>query len=320
LDWFDVSKAFVKRILKRPNPDAVIVLELQLKSDLTSLQNKGYNVNRLLKNLERERQKQREDQEKVAREQMEAQRLLEEQRLQELRSQEGLLADQRAKRATQPDLKAPIHPTPPQQPNSGAHSSEPIDVPENRPPIPHQQSLSTNSRGLWDNIRKGFGTRTKGYQERPTSVDKITEPSPAPRPTPGQNNARGPLVDGGILQNGIRKVQAFGGNELQAHINGDRQPNMNDPRMQPRQVLCDPDQVHDLKLAATTQSGLKCYVSNDLTGLTQAELAEAARFETILRACSKVSHRFRIGTSDSELTTDIRLRIYVFPHIFGLEW
>lgn len=47
--WIDISRALVKACLRKPDPDAVIVLELQLSASLEALRLKGYNVNRFHK-------------------------------------------------------------------------------------------------------------------------------------------------------------------------------------------------------------------------------------------------------------------------------
>lgn len=44
--WIDISRALVKVCLRKPDPDAVIVLELQLSASLEALRLKGYNIKR----------------------------------------------------------------------------------------------------------------------------------------------------------------------------------------------------------------------------------------------------------------------------------
>lgn len=46
-DWIDIANALAKTVLLKPNQDSVIVLEVQLSSDLNSLEKKGYDVQRI---------------------------------------------------------------------------------------------------------------------------------------------------------------------------------------------------------------------------------------------------------------------------------
>lgn len=292
LQWFDVSKALIKRILKRPNPDAVIVLELQLQSDLNSLQSKGYNVNRLLRKRERERQQEQERQEQIERERREAQKRIDEERAKQAAIDKATAPPKSDERDTDPPpayappVSAPA-PAPIAQPAKSAPTDEAANVNMQGPATP-QPPMAPPSGGFWGSIRKSLAAKQKLPKTPgiPQSVPQMPVPQQQRQPNATPNN--GPLVNGNILHNGIRNTKPFAGKDMMAEINGDNRPGLDDPRMQPRQVVCNPNQVHDLTFVTATPSGLKCYVSRELPGLSQSEMAEARRFETVLRACAQV--------------------------------
>lgn len=276
LDWFDVSQALVKEFLKKPNPDSVIVLELQLKSDLKSLQKKGYNVDRLLQ------QKRREDE--LAAEERDRLKSLARERLRQKEEsskdingtlsttvkpeEESLLSQAKPEeRQNKPLAFAGLRhiasgmPESPQSPPS-VQSPQSVELPSTRQAVPAKPQSS------------GFMKLFK----RPQAQQAQEAQKPMQMPT--QKIIRNTAPDT-MLQSGIRRSGAFNSNRVNTNIN-------NVDATETGAMHCDYSVAKDLQLALRLPGGPRCFIKAGDPPLSDAYIQEAQRFKDILFACSQV--------------------------------
>ncbi|ANB11083.1 hypothetical protein AWJ20_3879 [Sugiyamaella lignohabitans] len=290
-DWYDVSQALIREILEKPSPDSIIVLELQLKSDLRSLQRKGFNVDRLMKQKMEEDIRLREQRQKAKEE---ARQKLQEQN--RLKSEEAQRASD--SNSEHPKSQALVPPTQP--------------VPPSPQPMPDLISKSLPSQPEPTTVDNVPGSFPSGERD-PLIPQPSPEPQfqplsqssslPIPQPKSSGEGRTGSKLLGGlfnltkkteqlkpdyskepmdVLRKGLSSTKPFTQGKIKADMHVDVEP--------PKEMMsCDDGVAQDLRLVTQLKGGLKCFVKSSEPNFTPVQLEEAARFQHILLACSKVS-------------------------------
>lgn len=300
-DWLDLARTMVKAVLDKPNPDSVIILDLQLRSTLKELERKGYNVDRLLKHeLEKRRAEEKErllEQERIA-----AERLAEEKQERAAMEERERAAQTQAQAKEQAGRQALLPEgrdkavDPPASPQSGPKPQQAVQPPP--PPQSKEPQVRPPRKGLFSHIKERMiGTSqdpsasdsTRTPQGQPASGNTRTpqgqpasggtgasqgQPAPAVKPSTGTGAA-----SQSVLNYGISQTTSYNGSSLKSKIHKDVAP--------PKPVECSPSQVEHLRYSSTP-SHLRCFVASRAPDLTTLEEAECRRFEGILIACANV--------------------------------
>lgn len=265
VDWYDLSKAVVKLILPKPNPESVIVLETYLSSDLGILRKKGINVDRLLK--EKQREKEQADQER-ARLQKEA----EERRQQEIEHQRKIQESQ------------------PKAEDTTANRDTSNDS-QDSSLIPHKPSnskLSETSTGAESGTSSGFFNRLlkKSTSNSSSTHNQKRLQSSSSSSGGGQNNPEGLQTGESTsrrLQQAVQQSKPFTGRELNSRV-----VDVDDKAVE---FSCQTVSPTELKYATRLPGGPSCYVTKHGSNstLSDSEMMEASRFKTVLFKMSQVS-------------------------------
>ena len=270
-DLYEVSRAVMSLMLKRPKQQDFLALETIMESDLRRLKTKGYNVDRIL------RQKAAES--RVA--ESERQRREEEQRL---------LAESEA--ASRPATQQAItNGPPPEMPDPplaipGAFADSPEQVQRSRSP----ERGSKKSTGLFSNISKHLGLNSSGpsgqqLQNLLTNWQGQDAPPPYQPHDPNGGKALGPGTEQvtspkdlqSNLQSAIKSTREFNASSLFAP------PETKEIKETPS--YCDSKPGHDLSFVAELKNGVKLYLSRthaDPNGFLQANREALATFVVIL--------------------------------------
>lgn len=295
LEWFDVSQSIISFLVKTPSPEAVIVLENIMASNLKGLQRKGYNVGRILRKKQQE-QEEADALEEAAREKLKAE-TQERIRLQK----ETLPAPEQKTKDLVPKGNAVADPPPYQPPRSAP------------PAIPHNVNL-TPGAGNQPQLppppvpaaapQKGFFSRMfRNPATPPTQQPAITNgpgpslgPSPGPVPSVGGSVGAGPRGPGNsgkegnqsqLLENGIRGSKPFTQNSLSSPPSAPAPVgNVNTEKE------CNSSEAQNLQYVTRLQGGPAVYTAPGMPALTDAWITEIARFKTILFIISQ--HIFQI--------------------------
>lgn len=291
LDWFDVSQCLVKEILKKPNPDSVIVLELQLNSDLKSLQKKGYNVDRLL---------QQRRQNEVAAEEREKVKLTAQERLLQLKDKAETVNQTTSKTAPLPtnktisnevmkmDTKSQFSPSEKTLQSSNEASTStgpkiPPLFPSGGNTIKQHQNQNFQSQSASSSFMKLFKRPQTSQSGLASGIASQVGRQTTRSLTSSQNNNGHNLASDTLLQNGIKKSGAFNSNKLDSRIND---IDVSETGVMP----CDESVAKDLVKVTDLPGGPRCFVKSGEEPLSGAYIQEAERFKTILLACSQVSY------------------------------
>lgn len=276
-DWFHVSQALTKLALEKPDPESVIVLELQLSTDLKTLRAKGYNVDRLLK----------------TKKEIHA-------------SIPGPEVQKPAPVKPQQDVKASVPPpqeaVPPRAPpvvpqHKDKALAQPRSDETRQPLLPKQMEppKQLESKQLEPPKYKDPFSKFKSLLSRDKSHDGSHGPQGA-KPVntdlarPGQQmkpdaTRSGPqqmtLVNTDrALKESIQACQPY--NEARVHAP------MNVDAPAPLSNACKENDVKDLKFAVLLSDGLLVFVKNGAGPPTAEELKYAEQFSDILKRCSAI--------------------------------
>lgn len=259
LDWCDVAVALSKLVLLRPDQDSVVVLEIQLSSDLQSLERKGYNVERIRRKkgpaatLEKKRP--------VLKLQDEAQPVSNDtdklnvppvQSAKSSVAQSGLL--QNTKQET--DQKR-------------------LGLKHAQPPLPSEAPSQAPSQ--IDRINKA---RTNVEQSKPSFFGKLQQQFKGVlQRQEGQHTARS-LSAQDQLNIGLNRAKAFSASDLSA-------PQHEDVPAPNREYECtSPRKVHDLQYISTTESGIKVFTTSAHPKPLQDETLLSEALKVLCHVCN----------------------------------
>lgn len=302
-DFYEVGRAIMSLLLKRPRQQDLLALEMLMESDLRRLKAKGYNVDRILRQkaeesriAETERQKREEEQRKIAE------------------------ANAKANAGKQPDTKALTNGT-------GQLQLENQKTPERQPSMPgsfdspEQQIARPESSGrgskkpgnLFSNISRQLGfnndppspqhphvnkmlTNGQGQgpdSELPPPYSQGSKPGPS-GPGNGQVTSSGALQQN--LQSAIKASRPYNANSLFSR------PETNTIREAP--TYCDNKPGHDLTFVRDLDQGIKFFLSRhtaDPMSFFQSHQKSLASFVVLLRQCASI---FDLSTSTLNIFSD----------------
>lgn len=258
LEWFDVSQALIGLLVKKPNPDSVIVLETMLASNLKGLQRKGFNVNRIL------RKKQKEQEEADALAEAEREKLKTETQ-ERIRQQKETLPnpEEKSKELVSSNTNKTPNETPRMAPPARPHNPNATrGIP---PPLP-----VANQRGFFSRM---FKTPTAPQPQNPAIT---SGPSSGLGKAPGRPGQEG---DGSkLLEQGIKGSRAFTSDSLGAPPSAPTPA----PDAINTEKECNSGEATNIKLATRLQGGPPIYLSQGMPALTNEWMIEAVRFKSIL--------------------------------------
>lgn len=299
-DWFDVAQCLVKVLLTKPTPDAAIVLETQLSSELNALERKGYNVTKLLKKQEEERIRRNEEH---AQKEAEKRRVAEE----HARYMEGLAkkqADQARQAESQrlselerqrmEDLSTPVkanqeNPTPVE--NISTDNNRGLDLASSKPesplvqpppqiPAPQEQLPPPKNNKLfkgWKSLFSGqsdTSSHREATQQGTTGLGQQSGSNDHTNPQPISNNS---LKN--VLEKGAQASKPFNGSSIRANID---QSEVEQSLLE-NSAKCIEIPTADLTLTGTLQSGTRCFVIRNQSLLNSNMMLEAQRFDEVLK-------------------------------------
>ncbi|EME48298.1 hypothetical protein DOTSEDRAFT_147650 [Dothistroma septosporum NZE10] len=248
-DLYEVSKAIMSVLLKRPRQQDLLALETILESDLGRLKRKGYNVDRILRAkaaesrlAESERRKRDEEQK---------------------RSQEAEAAAMPSQAlAARSNPNAPPQPDTPTQATPEKTSSMPgaFESPEFRPASRGKKSTG----GIFSTIRNQLGISSSGQAAQQTQSLLGNHGTDAPPPYSAQESSNSAITPGTERVTSPRDLQA----NLQSAIKSTREYNASSLFSAPdtKQIkespsYCDSKPGQDIAYVTNTSNGLKIYLS-----------------------------------------------------------
>lgn len=265
-DFYEVARAIMSLLLKRPKQQDFLALEMILDSDLRRLKTKGYNVDRIL------RQKAAEN------------RLAENKRQQQIEEEQKRIAEREAEWNAQQQSKAiDIPQATPEKPKPvpGAFEASPENTIAQRP---------KKSTGFFSNLQRQLGFET-GPNERDVQQQQSQKqlqdtshpqagPSDAPPP---YSEAAGQVVKSTvnqqpekitpphqITQNLISAVNSSRAHDSSALFS---LPTENTVKETPS--YCDSTPGQDLTFIGNTSAGVKIFLANAIPASTRATFLQA---------------------------------------------
>lgn len=275
VDWYDLSKAVVKLVLSKPSPESVIVLETYLSSDLGMLRRKGINVDRLLREKQREKEQAEVERARLQKE-AEERRKEEEIRKQEVRRQEE--SDMR--RAIEESKKSAPQPQVPQHKSPTEGPLQPDDAQRSLLPQPSPSSNSSSGSSFFGKLKKSIsGTNHKSPNTDPQNTTKppsVRSVQQHPE-TPASSDATSQR-----LQEAVNQTKPFTGKELNSKTVDvdDREVEFSCQRVSPT----------ELRYVTRIPGGPSCYVRKHGTNFGDVEMTEASRFKMVLVKMAEVSY------------------------------
>ncbi|KAF1990604.1 hypothetical protein K402DRAFT_450949 [Aulographum hederae CBS 113979] len=278
-DFYEISHLVVKLLLKRPKQNDVIALEMILGSDLRKLRNKGYNVDRILR--------QKAHQSKLAEEEQKKLLLQEEQR--RTAEREATSNPPTSSQSQALTTKKPSRPSMPPMPGS-------FDFGFDSPPDQKGSRAIENTNTAAPTQPNDFLSRIFGLgggqtpSAAPSTASrpgtKTIAQSPSPGPTPGPSHTPTP---------GSTQTQESISRNLTAAIHACRShnskslfspPSTSSIREADQGTYCDQRAAHDLSYATDSAAGIKIYISNTYTGdrsaLLKTHLPHMSTFSFLL--------------------------------------
>jgi hypothetical protein len=291
-DLYEVSRAIMSLLLKRPRQQDFLALEILMESDLRRLKTKGYNVDRILRQkaeesriAETERQKRDEEQRKIAE------------------------ANAQASAGTQPDAKSITNgmgqlqlengktPEKQKQPSMPGSFS---DSPEQQLTRPDPANKKPSS--IFSNISRQLGFNnaptspqhqqmnnmlTNGHgegavSELPPPYTQKPRPSPS-APAPGDGQVSSPQALQSNLQSAIKASRSYTADSLFSR------PETNEIKESP--TYCDSKPGHDLTFVGDVGQGMKFFLSRhtaDPQVFFRDHQAALASFNVLLTNCAAI--------------------------------
>lgn len=271
VDFYDISQALVRYLLKRPNNEAATLFESLLTSDLQGLKRRGFNVDRIL------------------RAQAAQARIAEDERQKQLRIEE-----QQVKNSGGTVKEAAV-----EEDHSGYRDSDEVDMPGafgNNSPSPASQK---KSRNLFSSFTRklGFGDGEAqqqlqsflgghGSHSRSGSDSKSTrgrsssgDPDPTPR-KPGEiEKVSSPAAVQQNLVNAVKSSRAHNSSAVFTL------PTLN--KVKEQATYCDSTPGRNITHIGETSNGMRIYVSKNMSIMNEVFLAQNVEQ---LQAFSKMLH------------------------------
>jgi hypothetical protein len=291
-DLYEVSRAIMSLLLKRPRQQDFLALEILMESDLRRLKTKGYNVDRILRQkaeesriAETERQKRDEEQRKIA----------------EANAQASVGTQPDAKSITKgmgqlqlEDGKTPEKQKQPSMPGSFS------DSPEQQLTRPDPSNKKPSS--IFSNISRQLGFNnaptspqhqqmnnmlTNGHgegavSELPPPYTQKPRPSPS-APAPGDGQVSSPQALQSNLQSAIKASRSYTADSLFSR------PETNEIKESP--TYCDSKPGHDLTFVGDVGQGMKFFLSRhtaDPQVFLRDHQAALASFNVLLTNCAAI--------------------------------
>jgi hypothetical protein len=273
-DLYQVSQSLISLLLNRPKPHSALTLEMLLKTDLTDLRNRGFNVGRIL------RQKAAEA------------RLAESQRQQELEQEQKRIAEQEkawqesqqqasAERAQRKGLPGQFPESPESRALTQAHEQSAADI-DNELTETRRQG-----RNLFSNITRGLGigegrrhlqsmlghnpsqnSRPQQQEQQAITNGEADPPPPYTNGQPKQITSQPVTAPHQLRENllsAIKKTRAH--NSTSIFSRGETN------EVTETQSYCDEHPAHDLSFVAELQHGIQMFLSPSSTGNTSQFLS-----------------------------------------------
>lgn len=280
VDFYDISQALVRHLLKRPNNEAATLFESLLTSDLQGLKRRGFNVDRILRAQAAEA------------------RVAEDERQKQLQ-----LEQQHIKQKEEQFKQNQIEETP-----SRSRGSEEVDMPgafgsDSPSPVQQQRkprnffSNFTRKLGFNDGeaeeqlqnflgghgSRSGLGSDTKALPAPPAPPSYEDSTKPQTTQPPGRRPGETETVSspGAVHQNLVNAIQASRAHDSSTVFSP---PHVNQVREQA--LYCDATPGQNIGHIGETRNGMRIYASKDLsisaeTFLTQ-NIAQLQAFAKML--------------------------------------
>ncbi|KAF2168071.1 hypothetical protein M409DRAFT_65608 [Zasmidium cellare ATCC 36951] len=287
-DLYEVSRAVMGVLLKRPRQQDFLALETILESDLRRLKTKGYNVDRILRQkaaesriAESERAKREEEQRKLA----EAEAATRPQQ-QQAAITNGTTNTQSATQAS------------PETPEKALAMPGSFDTPEGRPGSSGRGKKATGN--FFSNISKhlGINGNNQAAQQMQSMLTNGQGQDSAPPPytpqdpnvrniTPGTERVTSPRDLQANLQSAIKATREYNASSLFSP------PETKDIKESPS--YCDSKPGHDIKFVAELSNGIRLYLPRshpDPTAFLQTYRDSLATFVLVL---SEVANVFELS-------------------------
>ncbi|KAI5358223.1 Putative histidine kinase/HSP90-like ATPase superfamily [Septoria linicola] len=294
-DLYEVSRAVMPVLLKRPRQQDFLALETILESDLRRLKIKGYNVDRILRQkaaesriAESERQKREEEQQRLAANDPQSKLPQQDQMPQQAPAAKSVMG---------PGVS---HPESPDRTLSMPGSFG--DLPER----PRSPGIGKRPTGLFSNLQKALGLNSGG-QASNQMQNLLSNDAPPPYE---QHNSSGPrsVTPGTEVVTSPRDVHE----NLQRAIKSTREYNSSTVFNQPQTnnvkettSYCDSKPGHDLKYAAELSNGIKLYLdrtNQDPNAFLQTHREAIALFVFTLSEVAKI---FEVSTQTIHVFHDL---------------
>ncbi|KAK4633280.1 hypothetical protein CLAFUW4_03866 [Fulvia fulva] len=281
-DLYEVSKAIMAVLLKRPRQQDLLALETILESDLGRLKRKGYNVDRILRakaaesRLAESERRKRDEEQKRAQEAEAASMPM---------PSQALVARNNPNASPQPDAST-------QQATPEKTLSMPgsFDSPEARPASRGKKSAG----GLFSSIRNQLGMSSSGQAAQQMQSLLGQNGSSAPPPYSPQDPSKSIVTPGTERVTSPQDLQA----NLQSAIKSTREYNDSSLFSTPdtKQIkespsYCDSKPGHDIVYITDTSNSLKLYLSRshaDPRAFVQAHEQPLVQFAAVLIAVAQI--------------------------------
>ncbi|OBT78796.1 hypothetical protein VF21_02548 [Pseudogymnoascus sp. 05NY08] len=255
VDYYDISQALVRNLLKRPNNEAATLFESLLTSDLQGLKRRGFNVDRIL------------------RAQAAQARIAEDERQKQLRIEEQKIKERGG------TVKA-------EEDQYGYRDSDEVDMPGafgNNSPSPGSQKKSrslfssfTRKLGFGDgeaqqqlqNFLGGRGSHSRSNSDSKSNRGHSSSGDPSPPPhKPGEiEKVSSPAA---LQQNLVNAVQSSRAHNSSAVFSP---PTVNQVKEQ--KTYCDSTPAQNIVHIGEASNGMRLYVSRDMSVMNEAFLAQ----------------------------------------------
>ena len=286
VDFYDISQALVRHLLKRPNNEAATLFESLLTSDLQGLKRRGFNVDRILRA--------QAAQARIAEDERQKQLLIEEQHI---KQQDDIFKQSQVK-----------------DPDPGPRESDEVNMPGafgNDAPSPVHQQKKT--RNIFTNFsrRLGFGDGeaqeqlqnflgVHGSHSRPSSssdAKKLHGPNP-PSSRPGEvETVSSP---GAVHQNLVNAVKASRAHDSSTVFSP---PRVNQVKEQAS--YCDNTPGQNITHVGETPNGMRIYVSKDISVTHETFLtANVAQLQAFAKMLHELGDIYSIPRTALNITYD----------------
>lgn len=266
-DNFEVSQAILPLLFSRPKPQQAIMLDVLLSTELHKLKQRGYNVDRIL----RQRAAEARIAEEVRKRQLEA----EQQRLKEEQAADA--ETRRHQQREQERITIPGgFPDSPDKTNIGSME----EYPDRKGSVPE------SSRGIFSEItrRLGINDRHRRGQDLPNGDGDEQAPPPY-REGETQQTSSKPTSPHQLQQNLLSAVQSARAHNSQSLVT---QPTVNE--VKETQSYCDSTPAANIHHHGNTSSKVKVYLSNNLSnpgGFLAANASAINMFASVLLDCAE---------------------------------